>query len=226
MKTLSVYFLGLVLSFTMIINTNAQDVELNSEIDSVSYCLGASFGSNVKDGGFDTLNIDVFAAAVNNMIKGEESAFDQQEISQVLQAYMQKLQDKEAKVNLEESETFLAENIKKEGIDTLKGGLQYKVLKDGNGKMPKATDTVKVHYHGTLIDGTVFDSSYERGQPAEFPLNRVISGWTEALQHMKEGAKWKLYIPPHMGYGTNPPPRGPIGPNTLLIFDVELISVK
>ena len=225
MKRLSIFFVGL-LSCLMTINVNAQEPVLESEIDSVSYCLGISFGSNIKTGGFDTLNINLFAEAVSNMLQGEEGMFSQEEINQILSGYVQKISDKESAQNLKASEQFLAENINKEGIDTLKGGLQYKVLKEGTGKMPKVTDTVVVHYHGTLIDGTVFDSSYERGQPAEFPLNRVISGWTEALQHMKEGGKWTLFIPPHMGYGNNPPPRSPIGPNTLLIFDVELITVK
>ncbi len=225
MKRLSVYFVGL-LSLLAATSVTAQEVNLESEIDSVSYCLGISFGSNIKTGGFDTLNIDLFSEAVNSALSGAEGKFNQQEINQVLSGYVQKIQNKEAEKNLKLSEEFLAENIKKEGIDTIKGGLQYKVLKEGTGKMPKATDTVQVHYHGTLVDGTVFDSSYERGEPAEFPLNRVIPGWTEALQHMKEGGKWTLFIPPDMGYGNNPPPNSPIGPNTLLIFDVELITVK
>ena len=123
-------------------------------------------------------------------------------------------------------EEFLKENEKKEGVKTLPSGLQYKVLKEGEGKSPKATDTVSVHYRGTLLDGTEFDSSTKRGEPAEFPVNRVIKGWTEALQLMKEGAKWMLYIPASLAYGERGTPGGPIGPNETLIFEVELLKVK
>lgn len=123
-------------------------------------------------------------------------------------------------------EEFLKENAKKEGVKTLEGGLQYKVLKEGTGKSPAASDTVSVHYRGTLIDGTEFDSSYKRGEPASFPVNRVIKGWTMALQKMKEGSKWMLYIPADLAYGERGTPGGPIGPNQALIFEVELLKVK
>jgi FKBP-type peptidyl-prolyl cis-trans isomerase FklB len=123
-------------------------------------------------------------------------------------------------------EQFLKENEKKEGVKTLEGGLQYKVLKEGTGKSPKATDTVEVNYRGTLLDGTEFDSSYKRGQTASFPVNRVIKGWTMALQQMKEGSKWMLFIPADLAYGASGTPGGPIGPNQTLIFEVELIKVK
>jgi FKBP-type peptidyl-prolyl cis-trans isomerase len=123
-------------------------------------------------------------------------------------------------------EEFLKENAKKEGVKTLEGGLQYKVLKEGKGKTPKATDTVEVNYRGTLIDGTEFDSSYKRGQSISFPVNGVIRGWTMALQKMKEGSKWMLFIPAELAYGARGTPGGPIGPNQALIFEVELIKVK
>jgi FKBP-type peptidyl-prolyl cis-trans isomerase FklB len=126
---------------------------------------------------------------------------------------------------LKDGETFLAENGKKEGVKTLASGLQYKVVKAGTGKTPKATDTVKVHYNGTLVDGTVFDSSIQRGEPASFPVNQVIAGWTEALQLMKEGDKWQLYIPAKLAYGEQGA-GGKIGPNSTLIFDVELLSIE
>jgi FKBP-type peptidyl-prolyl cis-trans isomerase len=126
----------------------------------------------------------------------------------------------------DKGQDFLAENAKKEGVKTLADGLQYKVIKDGTGASPKATDVVSVHYKGTLIDGTEFDSSYKRGQPTEFPVNRVIPGWTEALQLMKEGSKWILYIPSKLAYGERGTPGGPIPPDATLIFEVELLKVK
>ena len=126
----------------------------------------------------------------------------------------------------DKGQEFLKENAKKEGVKTLPDGLQYKVIKEGEGKSPKATDTVSVHYRGTLIDGTEFDSSYKRNEPAEFPVNGVIKGWTEALQLMKEGAKWTLYIPSNLAYGERGFPGSPIGPNATLIFEIELLKVK
>ncbi|MDB6175428.1 MAG: fkpA [Chthoniobacteraceae bacterium] len=127
---------------------------------------------------------------------------------------------------IEKGEKYLAENAKKEGVKTTASGLQYKVLKEGEGKSPKATDTVQVHYRGTLLDGTEFDSSIKRGQPAEFPLNRVIKGWTEGVQLMKEGAKYQFTIPPQLAYGASGTPGGPIGPNETLIFEVELLKIR
>jgi FKBP-type peptidyl-prolyl cis-trans isomerase FklB len=146
-------------------------------------------------------------------------------LQQRLMASQQKVLKEQAAKNLSVSKAFLAENGKKEGIKTLPSGLEYKVLTEGSGKMPKAEDTVTVHYKGTLIDGTEFDSSYKRGQPATFKVKGVIKGWTEALQLMKEGSKWQLFIPPELGYGERA--AGPqIPPNSALIFEVELISVK
>jgi FKBP-type peptidyl-prolyl cis-trans isomerase FklB len=153
-------------------------------------------------------------------------------VQQVMQDFQKKMMAKQMAAreeglgkNKAEGEKFLADNKKKEGIKTTASGLQYKVITAGTGKTPKATDTVKTHYRGTLINGTEFDSSYKRGEPAEFPVNGVIKGWTEALQLMKEGAKWQLFIPSELAYGERGAGRD-IGPNSTLIFDIELISVK
>ena len=153
-----------------------------------------------------------------------------QELQQSVMTSRNAAQAAQAETNKVEGTAFLAENAGREGIVTTDSGLQYEVIEAGSGRSPSETDQVKVHYQGTLIDGTVFDSSYERGEPVTFPVNRVIPGWTEALQLMKEGAKWKLYIPSELAYGeTGPPARGPeppvIGPNATLIFDVELLEV-
>ena len=142
-----------------------------------------------------------------------------------MMAQMETKQKAAGEKNLKDGEAYLAANTKKEGVKATKSGLQYKVLKEGKGKTPKATDSVKVHYHGTLIDGSVFDSSVERGEPISFPVGGVIAGWTEALQLMKEGDKWQLVIPSKLAYGEQGP-GGKIGPNSTLIFDVELLAVE
>lgn len=146
----------------------------------------------------------------------------QKELQEKRQAKM-KIQGEK---NMKEGEAFLAANAKKEGVKTLPSGLQYKVITEGKGKSPSATDTVSVQYTGKLIDGTVFDSSYKRGQPATFAVNGVIKGWTEALQLMKEGSKWELYVPANLAYGETGTIGGPIGPNAMLVFEVELLSIK
>src|SRR5699024_9124762 len=141
-------------------------------------------------------------------------------------ARMMKKQSADAKENKEKAEDFLAENKKEEGVQTTESGLQYKVLEEGNGTSPNAEDTVTVNYEGKLLNGDIFDSSYKRGQPATFPLNQVIEGWTEGVQLMKEGAVYKFWIPANMAYGSTPPPNSPIGPGELLVFKVELLEVK
>lgn len=200
-------------------------------MNKVSYALGIGIGRQLSQMGADELNIDDFAQAVKDAISGSLQMGDA-EAQALVQDFFAKQEAKQqaaaaekGKAAKEAGEKFLEENGKREGVVTTKSGLQYEVLQEGTGKSPKATDQVECHYEGTLIDGTKFDSSYDRGQSATFPLNGVIAGWTEGLQLMKEGAKYRFYIPYQLGYGS----RGAgasIPPFAALVFDVELIAVK
>lgn len=203
---------------------------LKTQKDKVSYIIGVDIGGNLKNRSID-VDTDLLMKGVKDGLAGNKPILSETEIKETMTAFkeeMQKKQQEETKQlgekNKKEGEAFLAENKKKEGVKTLADGLQYKVITEGTGKSPKATDTVTVNYRGTFIDGKEFDSSYKRGQPASFTVNGVIKGWTEALQLMKEGSKWQLFIPSDLAYGQNAPPQ--IGPNAVLIFEVELISVK
>jgi FKBP-type peptidyl-prolyl cis-trans isomerase FklB len=170
-------------------------VSLKSQADSVAYSIGVSIGGNMKKDGLDSLNLDILKAGIQSAVKGDSLLVNATESQNVIQAYLGRKQKEKAEVNINAGKKFLAENKKKAGVKELPDGLQYLVVKEGTGATPTANDTVSVHYHGTLIDGTVFDSSIERGQPAEFPVGAVIKGWTEALQLMKVGSKYKLFIP-------------------------------
>jgi len=200
-------------------------------MDKVSYALGLGIGSQLKGMGAEKLNIDDFAQAIKDSIAGKEQikAAEAQQIVQQFFAEQEKAQRAKAaemgKKLKEEGENFLAENAKKDGVITTASGLQYLVLKEGTGKSPKATDSVKCHYEGFLTNGTVFDSSIQRGEPATFPLGGVIKGWTEGLQLMKEGGKTRFFIPYNLAYG-EAGASGAIPPYAALIFDVELIEVK
>lgn len=201
-------------------------------MDKLSYALGLGIGRQLSQMGAADLNIDDFAQAVKDMIDGKEPQVATAEAQQIVEDFFRKQEEKQRAEAAEkykeaksEGEKYLSENAKKEGVVTLPSGLQYQVLKEGNGKSPKATDKVVCHYEGMLIDGTMFDSSVQRGEPATFPLNGVIAGWTEGLQLMKEGAKYRFFIPYQLGYGE----RGAgasIPPFATLVFDVELIEVK
>ena len=201
-------------------------------MDKLSYALGLGIGRQLSQMGADDLNVADFAQAVKDMIDGKEPQVPAAEAQQIVEDFFQKQEEKQRAEAAEkykgaksEGEKYLSENAKKEGVTTLPSGLQYKVLKEGNGKSPKATDKVVCHYEGMLVDGTMFDSSIQRGEPATFPLNGVIAGWTEGLQLMKEGAKYRFFIPYQLGYGE----RGAgasIPPFAALVFDVELIEVK
>jgi FKBP-type peptidyl-prolyl cis-trans isomerase len=196
----------------------------------ISYMVGMDIGRGLMQIK-DDIDIKVVEQALEATIKGEKTTMTQEEALQVRQAYMQQMQAKrvaEQKASAEKNKTegaaFLAKNKSKPGVKTTASGLQYEVEKEGTGPKPKATDTVKVNYLGTKIDGTKFDSSYDRGQPATFPLNGVIKGWSEGLQLMPVGSKYKLYVPADLAYGENAP--GPIGPNATLIFEVELLGIE
>ena len=201
-------------------------------MDKLSYALGLGIGRQLSQMGAADLNIDDFAQAVKDMIDGKEPQVATAEAQQLVEDFFRKQEERQRAEAAEkykgaksEGEKYLSENAKKEGVVTLPSGLQYQVLKEGNGKSPKATDKVVCHYEGMLIDGTMFDSSVQRGEPATFPLNGVIAGWTEGLQLMKEGAKYRFFIPYQLGYGE----RGAgasIPPFATLVFDVELIEVK
>lgn len=194
-------------------------------MEKVSYALGMSIANNLMASGIKNLNTEKFVEAVKASLAGEKLEVSVAEAQQILNDYFMKLQEEQTAAVRQEGEAFLAENAKKEGVVTLPSGLQYKVLNAGSGKSPKASDSVECHYEGRLIDGSVFDSSYQRGETATFGVTQVIAGWVEALQLMKEGDKWQLYIPYNLAYGE----RGAgaqIPPYATLIFDVELVSVK
>lgn len=201
-------------------------------MDKLSYALGLGIGRQLAQMGAEQLSIDDFAQAIKDVVAGGQLKLDEAEAQVIVQEFFQKQEEKQraaaaemGKKAREEGEKYLAENAKKEGVVTLPSGLQYLVIKEGNGKRPKATDKVKCHYEGMLVDGTLFDSSVQRGEPATFPLNQVIAGWTEGLQLMTEGSKYRFFIPYTLGYGE----RGAgasIPPFAALVFDVELIEVQ
>lgn len=200
-------------------------------MDKLSYALGIGIGSQLAGMGAKGLNIDDFAQAVKDVISGTPLKVNNAEAQSLVQAFFQEQEEKQraaaaeaGKVAKAAGESFLADNAKKEGVVVLPSGLQYQVLKEGNGKKPSATDQVKCHYEGTLIDGTIFDSSYQRNEPATFGLNQVIAGWTEGVQLMSEGSKYRFFIPYNLAYGE----RGAgaqIPPFAALVFDVELLKV-
>ena len=193
-------------------------------MDKFSYAIGLGIGQNLLSMGAQGINVEDFAQAIADVLNRKETAISHNEAREIVNKYFAELEAKMNAENIEKGKAFLAENAKKEGIITLPSGLQYQVITEGNGKKPSATDRVKCHYEGTLIDGTLFDSSIKRGQPAVFGVNQVIKGWVEALQLMSEGAKWRLFIPSELGYGAQQAGEM-IPPHSTLIFEVELIDV-
>ena len=224
---ISVPALGLVWG----IGSAGETVEIKSDQDKISYSVGYQIGGDFKRQGME-ISSAVLLRGIKDAISGAEPLIDPQEqraalveMAKQVAARKQEAQKKAAQENLGKAQSFLAENAKKDGVQTLPSGLQYKELKAGEGKTPGAGDKVTVQYRGTLIDGTEFDSSYKRNKPATFQVNRVIKGWTEGLQLMKEGAKWELFIPPSLAYGERGA-GGKIPANSALVFEVELISVE
>lgn len=204
--------------------TRATVNPLKSGTDSLSYALGVSVASFYKQQGIHNLNTSMLSKAISDVLSGKKPVLNEMQCNNVITAYMQKAEMEKSKPNVEAGQKFLAQNKAKPNVKTTASGLQYEVLTQGTGAHPKATDTVEVNYVGTLLDGTEFDNSYKRGQPIEFPLNGVIRGWTEGLQLMPAGSKYKFYIPYDLAYGLNG--AGPIPGGSTLVFEVELLKVK
>lgn len=200
-------------------------VDLADSTQQISYCFGVVLGHNFKNTGLDSLNMDIFLSAMQDVMTDKPLKVRPKEAEATMRQYMQTMMMKRSAIAKEQSEKFLMENKSKEGVKTTSSGLQYKVISEGAGKSPAPADRVTVHYTGKLVDGTIFDSSVQRGQPATFRVNQVIPGWTEALQMMQEGDKWTLYIPYSLAYGERgEPPQIP--PYSTLIFEVELMKVN
>jgi len=229
MKLQWIVFLGLVFLANQV---SAEDnLVLKSQKEKVSYSIGMDIGNNIKKQAID-IDPELLARGIKDAFSTGKPLMTEEEIRQTMMAFQKEMRakqgeqmKKDGEKNKKEGEAFLAENKKKEGVITLPSGLQYKVIKAGKGKKPQASDKVTVHYRGTLLNGTEFDSSSRRGQPATFPVSGVIPGWTEALQLMEVGAKWQVFIPSNLAYGAGGA-GNMIGPNSTLIFEVELISIQ
>ena len=227
-NTLAVLVIGTLFSCE---NQVKEVKSLETELDSVSYAVGLSMSSQLKNG-FEDVNKEILIQAIRNGLDSTNLLLDSKDIQKTIQTYFQKKQEENKKKELAKFEVykkeglaFLEANKTKEGVKTTESGLQYVVLKEGKGRKPKTTDRVKVHYHGTTVDGTVFDSSVDRGTPSEFGVTQVIKGWTEGLQLMTVGSKYKFFIPQELAYGANPRP-GIIKPYMALIFEVEVLDIK
>lgn len=197
--------------------------DIKTESDSLSYAIGVNMGYNIKNSKIEELNVLAVANGLMDVREGKKDVMTSEKSIEIIQKFLAKQQTKVGEKNVEEAKKFLEENAKKEGVISDASGIQYKVMQEGTGAVPTETDVVKVHYKGTLLDGTEFDSSYKRNEPAEIPLNGVIKGWTIGLTKMKVGSKCTLWIPAELGYGERG--GGPIGPNQLLVFEIELLEI-
>jgi len=228
MNKMKSLFAVAVLAVVTITSCNSQSMEkvkLETEVDSFSYSLGVNVGQNIKQQGVNEVNALAFSKAIADVFAEGDLEISEADAGKIINDYFKAIHDKKFAEAKEEGEKFLAENAKRDGVTTLESGLQYEVINSGNGASPTLNDNVKTHYHGTLINGEVFDSSVDRGEPISFPVSGVIAGWTEALQLMKVGDKWKLYVPSNLAYGERG--AGPkIGPHTTLIFEVELLGIN
>lgn len=193
-------------------------------MEKISYALGLSIGNNILNTGIQNLNLAKLSKGIQDILESKQQEISTEEAQELLNSYFEELQQKMTEQQQIAGKAFLAENAKRENVVSLPSGLQYEIMVTGTGAKPGASDSVKCHYHGTLIDGTVFDSSVQRGQPATFGVSQVISGWVEALQLMPVGSKWKLFIPSDLAYGQQGAGQH-IGPNTSLIFEVELLDI-
>lgn len=198
---------------------------MTEELKAVSYCVGMSVAGSLLQQDLEAISPEIVAEAIADAFAGKAPLYTPEMANTIIQNYLQNVGEAKFAQNKAMGEAFLSENKLKEGVSTTASGLQFEVVNEGNGTHPTATSTVSVHYHGTLIDGTLFDSSVQRGEPATFGVHQVIPGWTEALQLMSVGAKYRLYIPENLAYGANPHPGGPIKPYSALIFDVELLAI-
>ncbi len=198
---------------------------MTEEIKAVSYSVGMSIAGSLIQQNLEHISPEIMAEALSDVLTGKETRYTPEMANTIIENYLQQAGEAKFAQNKEAGEAFLLENKTKNGIHTTNSGLQYLIMKEGNGNKPQSTDTVTVHYHGTLIDGTIFDSSVERNQPATFGVHQVIPGWTEALQLMSVGSKYRLFIPQELAYGAHPHPGGAIKPYSALLFDVELLEI-
>lgn len=238
MKHLHVMAAALLTSSILFFGCNTYDqkatADLSSKTDSLSYSFGYLQGSSLSNEGITDIDIENYVSGLQaGLDTSDTSVIDNMAMQTLIQTYLQEMemqrfqqQEEEASVHIERGQAFLEENAQNADVNETESGLQYRVLEEGDGESPTENDVVRVHYEGRLLSDEVFDSSYDRGQPATFPLNRVIPGWTEGLQLMEEGAKYQFFIPGDLAYGTNPPQGSPIPPGAVLIFDVELLEVN